>query len=337
MANLEIKKWGAEAPLYRSDRGDIWLDRIVSREEKLSHFGKIVSNQPGSPLEPEEVWVRVNGLNVRFWRAGTGPPLVLLHGLLGYSFSWRHAIPVLARNATVFAPDMPGAGLSECDSSLDCRFSSAANRVLAFLDSAGIADCDLVGNSYGGTIAMILAVIAPSRIRSLVLVAPANPWSRHGRKRLKLLQQPAIAYAFPKFARPLRILHSYFVRRMYGDPRRITSGTFEGYARPLGLPGRFEHAVKIVKTWSEGMRDLEAALPRIAHIPTLLVWGSKDRVVDPSSAHRLGQHFEDVRVEVIPGAGHLPQEECPQEFCRIVADFLARVSSRPARTTREVT
>ena len=146
-----------------------------------------------------------------------------------------------------------------------------------------------------------------------------------------------MAYAFPKFARPLRILHSYFVRRMYGDPQRIASGTFEGYARALGLPGRFEHAVKIVKTWSEGMRDLEAALPRIAHIPTLLVWGSKDRLVDPSSAERLGQHFKDVRLEVIPGAGHLPQEECSEEFCRIVADFLARVSSQPARTTREVT
>ena len=85
------------------------------------------------------------------------------------------------------------------------------------------------------------------------------------------------------------------------------------------------------------MRDLEAALPRIAHIPTLLVWGSKDLVVDPSSAHRLGQQFKDARLEVIPGAGHLPQEECPEEFCRIVADFLATVSSRPARTTREVT
>ena len=85
------------------------------------------------------------------------------------------------------------------------------------------------------------------------------------------------------------------------------------------------------------MRELEAAMPRIAHIPTLLVWGSKDRVVDPGSAERLRQQFKDVRLEVIPGAGHLPQEECPQEFCRIVADFLARLSSQPATTTREVT
>jgi len=260
--------------------------------------------------------------------------MVLLHGLLGYSFSWRHAIPILARNRTVFAPDMPGAGLSECDRSLDCRLSAAAGRVLEFLDCVGIAECDLIGSSYGGTTAMIVAGLAPSRIRSLILVSPANPWSRIGKKRLRLLRDPGVAWLFPKLARPMRGLHSYFVRRMYGDARKITSETLRGYARPLSLPGRFEHAVKIVKTWGEDMGELEGLLPRIADIPNLLVWGGKDRVVDPASAERLGQHFRNVRTVVIPGAGHLPYEECPEEFCQVVEHFLAEVF---AKTTQEVT
>src|SRR5713101_1049473 len=99
--NTTRKNRGAEAPLYRSDRGDICSDRILSRKEKLSETGKIVSNHRGELSEPAEGWTRMDGLNVRFWRAGTGPPLVLLHGLLGYSFSWRHAIPILAKSATV--------------------------------------------------------------------------------------------------------------------------------------------------------------------------------------------------------------------------------------------
>ncbi len=303
----------------------------------MSEVGKTVSNRSISWPKPEEVWTCVNGLNIRFWRAGAGPPLILLHGLIGYSFSWRHALPILSRNATVFAPDMPGAGLSDCHANLDCRLSSAAHRALGFLDSIGVVDCDLVGSSYGGTTAMIVAGLAPSRIRSLILVSPANPWSRNGRKRLKLLRHPAVAYAFPKLARPFRMLHSYFVRRMYGDPQRVTKEVLEGYARPLGLPGRFEHAVSIVKTWNEGMTELEATLPQIANIPTLLIWGSKDRVVDFASAARLGQHFQNLRAEVIPGAGHLPYEECPEEFCGIVADFLAGLPSQVARTAREVT
>lgn len=279
----------------------------------------------------------MEGTNVRFWRAGAGLPLVLLHGLLGYSFSWRYAIRFLARNATVLAPDMPGAGLSECDPKLDCRLSSAADRALGFLDSLGIESCDLVGSSYGGTTAMIVAALAPSRVRSLILVSPANPWSRNGRKRLKLLQNPALAWAFPRLARPMRGLHSYFVRRMYGDPSKITSETLRGYALPLALPGRFEHAVKVVRDWNAGMRELEANLPRISSIPTLLVWGSEDRVVDPASAEHLGRHFQTLRTAVIRGAGHLPYEECPEEFCRVVAGFLAEIPSQSARTTREVT
>src|SRR5205085_11296483 len=110
-----------------------------------------------------------------------------------------------------------------------------------------------------------------------------------------------------------------------------------GYARPLGMPGRFEHAVKIVRTWSEDMRELEAVLPKILGIPTLFVWGSKDRVVDLHSAEYFGRHFKRLRTVVMSGAGHLPYEECPEEFCRIVADFLTEIRLQIPTTAREVT
>jgi pimeloyl-ACP methyl ester carboxylesterase len=293
----------------------------------LSEVEKIVSNPSYESLEPVEAWTRVDGLNVRYWRAGSGSPLILLHGLLGYSFSWRHAIPMLARTRTVFAPDMPGAGLSECDAALDCRLLSAAKRVVGFLDSLGIGDCDLVGSSYGGTTAMAVAGVAPGRVRSLILISPANPWSRMGRKRLRLLRVPVVASIFPKLARPMRGLNSYFVRRMYGDPHKINRETLEGYARPLAMPGRFEHAVKIVRCWNEDMKGLEAMLPSISDIPALILWGSRDRVVDPATAEQLRHCFKNVQTAVISGAGHLPYEECPDEFCRIVNQFLCRFSA----------
>src|SRR5437773_3056594 len=137
----------------------------------------------------------------------------------------------------------------------------------------------------------MVAVHAPSLVRRLVLVSPANPWSRIGRKRLALLQTPQLAWLFPKLARPMRPLHSFFVRRMYGDPRRITPETLHGYALPLLRQGNFEHAAKIVRTWHADMQQLQAMLPKIASVPTLLVWGSKDRVVDPASAKPLRETF----------------------------------------------
>lgn len=271
--------------------------------------------------------LQAGGLQIRFWRAGSGPALVLVHGLLGYSFSWRGVIPLLADKREVFAPDMPGAGFSECQTGLDFRLSGAARRLLAFLDAAGLGACDLVGSSYGGSTAVMLAGLVASRVRSLLLVSPANPWSKIGSKRLAMLKNPLIASLFPTFARAARALHKSAVRRMWGDPRLATEETLAGYIRPLSRPGVFEHAVRIVQTWHEDMRELESTLPKIAGIPTLLIWGSKDRVVDLQSAEIMAQRLPGARLSVMDGAGHLPYEEQPEEFSRVVREFLASVRS----------
>ena len=263
-----------------------------------------------------------DGLRIRFKRAGSGPTLVLVHGLLGYSFSWRSAIPILARNWEVFAPDMPGAGFSECRPDLDCRLRAGAQRLVAFLDGVGVASCGLVGSSYGGATTILLAGLAPHKVRSLILVSPANPWSKNGRKRLAALRNPVVASLFPRIARSARPLHSYFVKRMWGDASRITQDTLDGYSRPLIRPGVFEHSVKIVSNWKADMAELQKILPTLANIPTLLVWGDRDQVVDPGSAELMKQHLPNGQIAMIPGAGHLPYEECPEEFCAVVQQFL---------------
>jgi len=301
---------------------------------------KIVPDEAASltespPIGCREEWIPVDGSRIRCWRAGAGPALVLLHGLLGYSFSWRHAIPILAAEFEVFAPDLPGAGFSELSCYLDCRLSAAGDRLRGFLDACGIKSCDLVGSSYGGATAVIFAANLPARIRHLVLVSPANPWSRIGRKRLFLLRHRVIASLFPPIARGMRFLNPYFVRRMYGDPRRISSETLRGYARPLARQGIFEHAVKIARTWRADMQEFQAALPRMKSMPTLLIWGSMDRVVDLASAAMLQQNLPNSQVRVMDGVGHLPYEESPEEFCSIVHEFLA--STATAMHDREVT
>ena len=107
----------------------------------------------------------------------------------------------------------------------------------------------------------------------------------------------------------------------------MTAETLEGYVRPLLQPGIFEHAVKTVRTWHADMTELESALPKIVDIPTLLVWGSKDRVVDPASAELMAKRLPGARIAVLQGAGHLPYEEYPEEFCRIIQDFLCDISA----------
>ena len=91
---------------------------------------------------------------------------------------------------------------------------------------------------------------------------------------------------------------------------------------PLAKPGLFEHALSIVRTWTQDLRELEATLPKLASIPTLLMWGGKDSAVYASSAVRLAKHFPNSRTIIFPEIGHLPYEECPEEFNRELIEFL---------------
>lgn len=287
--------------------------------------------QTRSSTDIRDETARVEGLEVRFQRAGFGPPLILLHGLMGYSFSFRRVLPLLSIGREVIAPDMPGSGLSDCSGSLDCRLRCTAGRLLAFMDAVGISSCDLVGSSYGGTTALMAAALAPSRIRTLILVAPANPWSKIGRKRLAILKVPIMGALFPLCARRFRGAHGYFVRRMYGDSTLVTPETLQGYGVPLRRPGVFEHAVRITRSWKSDMQELQAALPKISHIPALILWGTKDRLVEPATAKLIEKSFQNAELAVVDGWGHLPYEEYPADFSRRVLDFLDRHSPTTAQ------
>ena len=276
----------------------------------------------------EECWAEIDGARMRYLRAGSGPPLLLLHGLMGYSFSWRYALPALAPYATVFAPDMLGAGFSDRPKRLDHSMRGTALRVLKFADKLGIKGFDLLGTSRGGAIAMAAAAesirAAPGkpRVRRLVLVCPVNPYSSHGRWMAPFFATRPAAALFRLAIDRMSWLFPFFHSRLYADRAKIPPGTLEGYQAPLAIPGLFDHALSIVKTWTADLRELQALLPTLAPIPTLLMWGSKDPAVYVSSLEPLARHFSNVQRRVFPGVGHLPYEECADEFNQALIQFI---------------
>ncbi len=271
----------------------------------------------------EDHWITLDGGRMRYLRTGSGPPLLLLHGLLGYSFSWRYALPSLARQATVHAVDMLGVGFSDRPPRLDCRLRASAERLLRFLDAVNVESCDLLGTSHGGAVSMMAAALAPERVKRLILVAPVNPWSHHGKYMAAFLSSPPVTPIFLGIAPHLQFMHGFLLRRLYGDARRIRPGTLDGYSAPFTLPGAFENELSILRTWNQDLRELESVLPRISSIPTLLLWGSQDSAVVASSAMPLRRNFQNCRLTLFDGVGHLPYEEVPEEFNQAVAGFLA--------------
>jgi pimeloyl-ACP methyl ester carboxylesterase len=251
-------------------------------------------------ISVEECSITVDGVRWRYQRAGFGPALLLVHGLLGYSFSWRFAIKALAPCATVYAVDLPGAGLSDCRIGMDCRLRSLGQQVLG----------------------MMAAASAHTRFSRLLLVAPANPWSARGKFLSLALSNPVVAPLFTMAAPRLRFVQEHYLRRLYADPDRIRPGTLEGYTQPLLRRGGFDHSLGVLRSWNRDLQELECVLPRIRDIPTLLIWGSCDAAVDPASAGRLKAQFRQCELIMLAGVGHLPYEEAPDDFNPAVVRFL---------------
>ena len=274
----------------------------------------------------EECGMDFSGARMRYLRAGSGPPLILLHGLLGYSFSWRYAMPSLAPFFTVYAPDLLGAGFSDRPR-IDHSMQATAGRIIRFAENLGIHALDLLGTSRGGAVAMAAAAqctaqSSPVRVKRLILVCPVNPFSPHGQDLAAFAGTPYGAATVRFVLEQMPWLYPYWHARLFADKSKIPAGSLEGYKAPTKISGLFEHALAIVSTWGADLRELESLLPKLATIPTLLMWGDRDPAVYVSSLEPLARFFSNPKKVIFPGVGHLPYEECPEEFNRELLKFL---------------
>src|SRR6204780_4084368 len=131
-------------------------------------------------VQIEKHWVEVEGHQMHCLKAGAGPELILLHGLLGTASTWELTIPSLAEESTIYAVDALGIGESERVPGIDARLEAQAGRLVAFMDESSIRSADFLATSHGGAVALTLAAKYPARVKNLILHAPANPFSHIG-------------------------------------------------------------------------------------------------------------------------------------------------------------
>ena len=310
-------------------------------EEKFvpADAGKTSPGAASVETEIEEHWLELADGRMRYLKAGSGPALILVHGLMGYSFSWRFTMPALAPHATVYAIDNLGAGFSTAKEDMDCTARATAERVLEFADAVGIKDFDLLGTSHGGGVAIMVAAICAERhdtcLRRLILVAPVNRWSLHGKRLAPFLGSTFGSMLFRNTIERWRSLDYFWLRRMFGAGSKIPPDSLAGYRLPVLQNHVFRYASRIVGNWTADLAELDRALPKIRDYPTLLIWGTKDRAVDFRSAEPLRRNFRDARLVAFEGVGHLPYEEAPEDFNRALIDFLAS-SQFPVLSSQKV-
>ena len=293
----------------------------------------------GTPeMKIEENWVQVDGHTMHYLKTGSGPDLILIHGLLGTASAWALSLPALGHESTVYAMDALGIGRSDRVRGLDAGLEATTDRLIAFMDALEIREADFVGTSHGGAVAMMLASRHPERVRSLVLHAPANPFSN--------IADPLIRFYRTRlgkwFARQVptlpKTMQSLALGRMYGNPAQVREGALEIYVSSLTVPGTVEHVLRILNGWSADMLRLGQALRKPLSQPILLLWGTRDRAVSLESGYSLAKTLGDAELVILPGAGHLPFEEDPPMFTKPVNRFLSRLDrgTRPAKATGPV-
>ncbi len=269
-----------------------------------------------------DMFVQVQGMRVHLQRSGSGPALLLLHGLVGSARNWRQNVDFLSRYSTVYAVDLFNMGESERVPGIDAGLEATADGLAALLDALGLDEADVAGHSHGGAVAMMLAARHPDRVRKLVLFAPANPFCDFGHQLIRFYQTRFGIWLARRVPVLPRRLKAVALSRMYGDPARVVEGTLEGYITGLQIPGTIDHILSILERWFDDMVRLRVALLELAEKPTLLIWGDRDRTVGLPSAYRLMQTLVRAKLLVMPGVGHIPFAEMPDECNRAMVEWL---------------
>lgn len=283
---------------------------------------------PEQLADPDSRFVELNGLKVHYKMTGQGDPvLVLLHGLGASTWSWREVMSPLAQFGAVIAFDRPAFGLTErplpgqWQGENPYSADAQVQLTLGLLDELGAERAILVGNSAGGTIAMLTALRCPERVQALILVSPAvyggggvPSWSR------LLLRLPQVRRLGPLLVRSLIARLERAMPTAWHDPNKITAEVLAGYKKPL----QAENWDRAYWEFLSAGRpvELETQLDRLT-MPTLVITGDDDTWVPAEQSVCLAGELPDAELVVIPNCGHVAQDECPEEFMQAVTDFLS--------------
>ena len=262
------------------------------------------------PERPNERTVMVGALPVQLASAGSGPPLLYLHGAFGY-LGWPEFLDGLAERFTVYAPLHPGFGGSgdadEFDDLLDLTLFH-----LDLLDVLGLERPDVVGHFFGAMMAAEVAAIAGSRVNRLALTAPMGLW---------LEDHPGIDYFA---AVPDRLRSILFANAESDAARRWLPDPDSDEERHLQRIERTRSLATIAKfMWPIPDKGLKKRLHRISH-PTLVIVAEKDQLIDPAYGTAFADRIGGAQVATITGAGHLCHLERPDQYGKRLGSFLTR-------------
>src|SRR3954453_16066926 len=281
--------------------------------------------------------IELHGHPVSYCTAGSGPVLVLIHGITSSSRAWDRVLPALAEHHTVVAPDLLGHGDSAKPRG-DYSLGAHASGIRDLLVALGHPRATVVGHSLGGGIAMQLAYQFPERVERLVLVNSGG-LGREVNLMLRAATLPGSEYVLPVLCAPVlrdavRTL-GRAARAVGLKPGTDLQGMLEGFASLAAVDARraFLHTARSIIDVTGQRVSAQDRLYLAAGMPTLIGGGERDPMIPVAHAYAAHAEIPGSRLEVFAEAGHFPFNDDPVRFAAVVHDFIA--ATQPAAHDEE--
>jgi len=274
---------------------------------------------------PEDRYVKVGNINTRFWTLGNeGTVVLLIHGLGGSVENWMYNINVLAQYHRVYAIDLAGFGRSDKTQILT-SFSQGAQFVHDFMEVQQINKATLVGHSMGGGVTLQFVIQYPDRIEKMVLVDSVG-LGREIHFIVRLISLPLIGELL---TRPSRNGTVQLLKLYVYDPTLLADELIELLYQLTSLPGAQKSFLSCLRSGvsflgfrAAAIRSIIDNLTSIA-IPTLVVWGEQDQILPVAHAYFAKDRIPNTELQILDPCGHIPQMERPEDFNRLLLEFLA--------------
>jgi pimeloyl-ACP methyl ester carboxylesterase len=269
--------------------------------------------------------------SIAYIREGSGPPLLLVHGMGGDRSTWRYVLPRLAEHCTVIAPDLPGHGDSDAPAG-DYSPAGQASALRDVVIGLGLERVSIAGHSLGGGVAMQFAYQFPERTERLVLISSGGLGSEVT-PLLRAATLPGAEVIISGLARLPEAVSLPLLQTVSRAPNLLSREDARPLAETLQAMTSRRQRRTFVRT-ARTVLDLHGqalsaagTLPAFADIPVLIAWGAKDRAIPPSHHRALARRLAHAHTLEIPEAGHFPQETTPSPLARAIIWFLAATTS----------
>jgi pimeloyl-ACP methyl ester carboxylesterase len=276
--------------------------------------------------------LEIDGTRVCYHELGSpnGDPVVLLHGYITSSYSWRDVWPGLAKTCRVYIVDLPGYGDSE-PLKKPWTVDTYADFLSRLFVALNLRKPIVVGAQMGGSIAAWFAAKYPEHVSGLVLLAAGAMGEHHTNMWLyKLVSLPVVGWLmvqlFPRSLFFKRLRNAYVNQDVTGD------GKLDPYFRSFRKTGHIQNriALDVRSSYGDMFQNFESKMRQVV-APALLIFGDQDPLVPLSTGHKFKQAIADSRLEVIENCGDFPQEEYPDVVTTHVLDFIGEISRAKAQ------